>query len=47
MLTAHTDSLSSSELYLRIENLLDEEYQQVFGYGTPERSGFIGLRANF
>jgi vitamin B12 transporter len=37
----------SSELYFRIENLLDEEYQQVFGYGTPERSGFIGLRANF
>tara|TARA_B100000768_G_scaffold152822_1_gene148702 strand:- start:40 stop:525 length:486 start_codon:yes stop_codon:yes gene_type:complete len=37
----------SSELYFRIENLLDEEYQQVFGYGTPERSGFIGVRANF
>lgn len=38
---------SSSELYLRIENLLDEEYQQIFGYGTPERSGFIGLKAKF
>ena len=34
-------------LYFRIENLLDEEYQQIFGYGTPERSGFIGLRSKF
>ena len=37
----------SSEIYFRIENLLDEEYQQIFGYGTPERSGFIGLKSNF
>ena len=38
---------NSNELYFRIENLLDEEYQQIFGYGTPERSGFIGLRVKF
>ena len=37
----------ANELYFRIENLLDEEYQQIFGYGTPERSGFIGLRTKF
>lgn len=37
----------SNELYFRIENFLDEEYQQIFGYGTPERSGFIGLRSKF
>ena len=37
----------ANELYFRIENLLDEEYQQIFGYGTPERSGFIGLRSKF
>ena len=37
----------ANELYFRIENLLDEEYQQIFGYGTPERSGFIGLRIKF
>jgi vitamin B12 transporter len=35
------------ELYLRVENLLDKEYQQIFGYGTPERSGFIGIRTKF
>ena len=28
----------ANELYFRIENLLDEEYQQIFGYGTPELS---------
>ena len=37
----------TNELYFRLENLLDEEYQQIFGYGTPERSGFIGLRSKF
>ena len=37
----------TNELYFRIENLLNEEYQQIFGYGTPERSGFIGLRSKF
>ena len=37
----------TNELYFQIENLLDEEYQQIFGYGTPERSGFIGLRSKF
>lgn len=37
----------TNELYFRIENLLDEEYQQIFGYGTPERSGIIGLRSKF
>jgi vitamin B12 transporter len=35
------------ELYARIENLLDEEYQQVIGYGTPGVSGFIGARLQF
>jgi vitamin B12 transporter len=32
------------ELFARIENLFDEDYQQIFGYGTPERSGYIGAR---
>ncbi|XGC80770.1 TonB-dependent receptor plug domain-containing protein [Bdellovibrio bacteriovorus] len=27
----------------RIENLFDRKYQEVLGYGTPERSFFIGL----
>ncbi|MFQ5743977.1 MAG: TonB-dependent receptor plug domain-containing protein [Acidobacteriota bacterium] len=28
----------------RLDNLLDKEYQEVFGFGSPERSGFVGLR---
>ena len=32
------------ELYGRVENVTDEDYQDVFGYGTPGRSAFAGLR---
>ena len=35
------------EAYLRIENLFDEDYQSVPGYGTAGRSAFVGLRAKF
>lgn len=35
------------EAYLRIENLLDADYQSVPGYGTAGRSAFVGLRAKF
>ena len=32
------------EFYGRLENLFDEEYQQVFGYGTPGFSALAGVR---
>jgi vitamin B12 transporter len=32
------------ELYGRVENVTDEAYQDVLGYGTPGRSGFVGVR---
>ena len=35
------------ELFARIENLLDEDYQQILGYGTPDRSAYIGARLRF
>lgn len=35
------------EFYGRIENLLDEHYQQVLGYGTPGISGTLGARLSF
>ncbi len=35
------------ELFARIENLFDEEYQQVLGYGTPGLSGYLGARFRF
>ncbi|HEX5789155.1 MAG TPA: TonB-dependent receptor [Woeseiaceae bacterium] len=35
------------ELFARVENLFDEEYQQVLGYGTPGLSGHLGARLRF
>lgn len=35
------------EVYGRIDNLFDREYQQVNGYGTPDRSAYIGIRGKF
>lgn len=31
-------------LYLKIDNLLDEAYQEINGYATPERSFYAGFR---
>ena len=35
------------EVYGRIENLLDEDYQQILGYGTPGLSGSLGIRLRY
>ena len=35
------------ELFGRIENLFDEEYQQILGYGTPDLSGYFGIRLRY
>jgi vitamin B12 transporter len=35
------------ETYLRVENLFDEDYQTVRGYGTSDRAFYLGLRARF
>jgi vitamin B12 transporter len=37
----------TTEVYLRIENLFDEEYQTATGYGTSDRALYIGLRTRF
>ncbi|MGV8928538.1 MAG: TonB-dependent receptor plug domain-containing protein [Brevundimonas sp.] len=34
-------------LTARVENLSDERYQQVFGYGEPGRSGSVGVRLRY
>ncbi|MEM7729641.1 MAG: TonB-dependent receptor [Pseudomonadota bacterium] len=41
---AVTDQL---ELFSRVENLFDTEYQQILGYGTPDLSGYLGLRLRY
>ena len=35
------------EAYGRIENLFDEDYQQILGYGTPGLSGSLGIRLRY
>ncbi|MCZ0961559.1 TonB-dependent receptor plug domain-containing protein [Paracoccus benzoatiresistens] len=37
----------NAEAYLRLENVLDEDYQWVEGYGTSGRAVYAGLRASF
>ena len=37
----------STAVYLRGTNLLDADYEQVYGYATPGRAGYLGLRVNF
>ena len=39
-----TDTVS---LFARGTNLLDEDYEQVYGYRTPGRTGYVGVRTNF
>lgn len=35
------------EAYLRVENLFDEDYELIKGYGTSGRALYVGLRASF
>ncbi|MCB2049081.1 MAG: TonB-dependent receptor [Novosphingobium sp.] len=35
------------ELFGRVENVTDEQYQTVAGYGTAGRSAYVGARARF
>ncbi len=34
-------------LFGRVENLLDKEYEEVFGYGTPGRAFYAGAKVTF
>ncbi|QBF30198.1 TonB-dependent siderophore receptor [Thalassococcus sp. S3] len=35
------------ELYGRVNNLFDRDYQEVFGYNAPSRTAFVGVRAEW
>ncbi len=39
--------IDAVQLYSRIENLLDTDYEEVFGYGVPGLSFYSGVRLNF
>ncbi len=41
------DLTPASQVYLRIENLADEQYQTAKGYGTSDRAFYVGVRADF
>ena len=42
-LAAHYDLFSFLRLKMRIENLLDKQYQEVYGYGTAGFSVYGGI----
>ena len=46
-LTVGYDLNSSTNLFIRGNNLLDEEYEQVYGYRAPGRAVYAGLRLQF
>ena len=46
-LTAQYQLTPSLGIFARGTNLLDEDYEQVYGYRTPGRAGYIGVRVNF
>jgi vitamin B12 transporter len=35
------------EVFGRIDNLFDREYEAVLGYGTPGRSAYVGIKATY
>lgn len=37
----------SVEIFGRVDNLFDSDYQEVYGFNTPGRTAFAGLRATF
>ncbi len=46
-LSASYDVNDKVELFGRVENLFNEEYQQILGYGTPDLSGYLGIRLRY
>lgn len=44
---ASYEIMEGLNVYGRIDNLFDEEYQYILGYGTPDRSYFAGVRKEF
>ena len=46
-LSAAWDVKEAVTLTARIENLTDEAWQQLLGYGEPGRSGYVGIRLRY
>ena len=39
--------LGEGEVYARVENLFNEQYQTAYGYASSDRAYYVGYRANF
>lgn len=39
--------MADLDLYAKVENLLDEEYEEVYGFATPGIGGYMGVRYRF
>ena len=46
-LTASYNINRNTNIFVRALNLLDEDYEQVYGYRTPGRSAYVGVRLGF
>jgi len=46
-LTASYDINRNTNVYARFNNLLDENYEQIFGYRTPGRTAYAGIRVGY
>tara|TARA_B110000211_G_scaffold95239_1_gene111042 strand:+ start:1623 stop:2015 length:393 start_codon:yes stop_codon:yes gene_type:complete len=42
--SAHFNATESLDIYLRLDNLLDDNYEEVFGYQTLGFGASVGLR---
>lgn len=46
-LSANFTLNDSLQLYARLENALDEQYQEIIGYHTADRAAYVGFRVNY
>ncbi len=46
-ITANYKLTENTTVFVRGTNLLDEDYEQVYGFQTLGRSAYVGFRANF
>jgi vitamin B12 transporter len=46
-LAASYDLTDNFQVFARVNNLLDKQYQEVFGFGSPGVSGFGGIEFSF
>ena len=46
-LNATYQAAENLQLYAKVENLLDEQYEEVYGFSTPGVGGYLGVRYRF